>query len=68
MSEKDWVPCDERMPTRDDTFLVSGEWSDGKKSVGECTFSTDDGYFLASWMFTVEAWMEKPKPYRKSDE
>lgn len=60
-----WISCKERMPDKDGDYIVSGKWEDGEKSVGECDYRTEDGYFSASWRFTVLAWMKKPEPYQE---
>ena len=60
-----WIPCSERLPEESGNYIVSGVWTSGKKAVGECEYSTDDGYFQASWSFTVVAWMPMPEPYQE---
>lgn len=43
-----WIPCSERMPEQDGTYIVSGVWASGKKATGECEYMVEDGYFNAS--------------------
>lgn len=59
----EWIPCSERMPEQDGTYIVSGVWENGERDTGECDFQVEDGYFDAVWVFNVEAWMPKLKPY-----
>ena len=66
-SELRWIPCKDRMPDKDGDYIVSGKWEDGEISVGECDYSIEDGYFNASWRFTVLAWMKKPEPYQEGE-
>lgn len=61
--EQRWIPCKERMPTKDGAYLVSGRWASGKESVGDCDYSKEDGYFHTAWNFDVLAWRELPEPY-----
>lgn len=65
-----WIPCKERLPKKDGSYLVSGKWAGGKyrsgeESVGECEYSRHDGYFKTSWNFDVLAWKNLPEPYRE---
>ena len=59
-----WVPCSVRTPNESDSYLVSGKWSSGKVAVGECEYSSEDGYFQTAWNFDVLAWMPKPAAYK----
>lgn len=63
-----WIPCSERLPEEDGSYLVSGKWGSGKESVGDCEFSVEDGYFQTAWNFDVLAWMPLPEPYKKDGE
>lgn len=62
--ERKWIPCSERLPKEDGSYLVSGKWESGKESVGDCEFSVEDGYFQTAWNFDVLAWMPLPEPYK----
>lgn len=62
-----WTPCSEGLPKEDGSYWVCGRWSSGKVAVGDCEYSTDDGYFLTAWNFDVIAWMPLPEPYREDD-
>lgn len=62
--EPHWIPVTERLPKEDGSYLVSGKWGSGKKSVGDCEFSVEDGYFQTAWNFDVLAWMPLPEPYK----
>ena len=64
LEEPHWIPCSERLPKEDGSYLVSGKWGSGKKSVGDCEFSVEDGYFQTAWNFDVLAWMPLPEPYK----
>ena len=63
-NEPHWIPTSERLPKEDGSYLVSGKWGSGKKSVGDCEFSVEDGYFQTAWNFDVLAWMPLPEPYK----
>ena len=63
-----WIPCKERMPKKNGSYIVSGVWESGKKMVGECEYDVKDGYFDACWNFSVLAWMTLPKPYEEVQE
>lgn len=63
-SAQQWIPCSERLPEESDTYIVSGQWSSGRASVGECYYSTEDRYFDAAWNFDVKAWMPLPEPWK----
>ena len=62
--EPHWIPVTERLPKEDGNYLVSGKWGSGKKSVGDCEFSVEDGYFQTAWNFDVLAWMPLPEPFK----
>ena len=59
-----WIPCSERLPEEDGTYIVSGIWGSGKEQVGECEYLVEDGYFRTAWNFDVKAWMPLPKPWK----
>ena len=61
--EQRWIPCSERLPEEDGTYIVSGIWGSGKEQVGECEYLVEDGYFQTAWNFDVKAWMPLPKPW-----
>lgn len=63
-SAQQWIPCSERLPEDDGTYIVSGKWGSGKVSVGECEYYKHDGYFRTAWNFDVIAWMPLPEPYK----
>jgi hypothetical protein len=65
LEEQEWIPRKERLPKKDDTYLISGKWADGKEAVCECEYLRDDGYFMTSWNFDVIAWKNLPEPYRE---
>lgn len=62
-SEQRWIPCSERLPETSGSYLVSGMWESGRVAVGDCEYSSYDGYFNTAWNFDVLAWMPLPKPY-----
>ena len=62
--EQRWIPCSERLPDEDGTYIVSGIWESGKEQVGECEYHVEDGYFRTAWNFDVKAWMPLPKPWK----
>ena len=59
-----WVPCSVMMPDESDSYLVSGEWSSGNVAVGDCEYSSEDGYFQTAWNYDVLAWMPLPAAYK----
>lgn len=61
--EQRWIPCSERLPETSGTYLVSGMWESGRVAVGDCEYSSYDGYFNTAWNFDVLAWMLLPEPY-----
>ena len=61
--EQRWIPCSEMLPETSGSYLVSGIWASGRVAVGDCEYSSYDGYFNTAWNFDVLAWMPLPKPY-----
>jgi sigma54-dependent transcription regulator len=64
LEESRWIPVKEKKPKKDDSYLISGKWADGKEAVGECGYSRHDGYFRTAWNFDVIAWKNLPEPYK----
>lgn len=62
-----WIPCSERMPEEDGTYLVSGIWENGDVEVGQLQYIADEHRFSNVIYFNVDAWMPLPKPYRNVD-
>lgn len=67
-SEPQWIPCSERLPETSGTYLVSGMWESGRVAVGDCEYTSYDGYFNTAWNFDVLAWMLLPEPYQESEQ
>ena len=64
--EQRWTPCSERLPTKKDSYLVTGrksrDWYESDKIV---TVAFYDGEFWThNGDIQVEAWMPRPKPYK----
>ncbi len=68
LEQSKWIPCSERLPEENGNYIVTGTWESGKLVVGECYFSTEDGYFNAHWCFDVAAWQPLPEPYKTESE
>ena len=66
--EPRWIPCSERLPETSGTYLVSGMWESGRVAVGDCEYTSYDGYFNTAWNFDVLAWMLLPEPYQESEQ
>ena len=66
--EQRWIPCSERLPETSGTYLVSGMWESGRVAVGDCEYTSYDGYFNTAWNFDVLAWMPLPEPYREGEQ
>ena len=66
--EQRWIPCSERLPETSGTYLVSGMWESGRVAVGDCEYTSYDGYFNTAWNFDVLAWMLLPEPYQESEQ
>lgn len=61
-----WIPVDERTPDDDRMVLVSCSTKKGVKSVNRAYFDGRHWHGSGS-MSGVEAWMELPEPYERSD-
>lgn len=54
------------LPQKDGLYWVHGVWESGKHQEGECEYKTYDGYFSASWNFSVIAWKEE-EPFEEAE-
>ena len=64
-TEPDWIPCSERMPDKDGTYLATRERYDGKGlDVGIAIFVESAKCFFPD----CTAWMPLPDPYKGGDE
>ena len=67
-----WIPCSKELPKKSGMYYVSGKWKDKPEEVWLCEFLYLDFMGSGGWCNSasrpiVQAWMEKPEPY-KGDE
>ena len=65
---RDWIPCNERLPTTDGKFEVTVKGSKGKRRVEMCSFYKNANGGRGKWgdgwdCINVMAWRSRSKPY-----
>ena len=65
--EQQWIPCSERLPDKEGTYLVTDD-------AGGVIYIHDDGFFYCddekpTWLLSqnAKAWMPLPEPYREDE-
>lgn len=67
LAEREWIPCSERLPTRDDgdgVLVSTTKAFGGLVEVISIWTSSVELYYQKGW---VTAWMPLPQPYRGDD-
>ena len=59
-----WIPCSERLPSEDGSYLVTSSW--GK--VYTAHYYTEHGRWQYNRRGLIEAWMPLPTPYKGGDD
>ena len=67
-----WVPCSKELPKKSGIYYVSGKWKDRPEEVWLCEFLYLDFMGSGGWCNSasrpiVQAWMEKPDPYKEDE-
>lgn len=67
ISNSEWIPCSEKLPTTSGRFEVTIKGSKGKRRVEMWNFdkNTNKWGFDKYWSPNVIAWRSRPEPYKE---